>query len=400
MSAIHAIWYDWFLDQRAGGPTGYLANLRIGLDRLEEATPVRILRRRKLTSDSPLPGAPEPGEQDLRNLVDWFSDPASLVLSPDKLDRLLSTRPRSVHAHTATSALEVIQALRQQCLQIPVVMTSHCPESMGKEQADIWRLRGADPELCDELERVMRRVEELAFSQADVWVFPSREAMQPYEATIPEFRDWADGKDIRFVATGSTALSTPLSKEQAKEKFGLVGKRVIGYFGRHNEVKGYDLLREVGRAILEDRDDVAVLVAGKLDGLAPPEHPRWKELGWFDRPAELLAACDLFILPNRSTYFDLALIEAMSIGAPVLASATGGNISVHAMTDGAISLFDGGDAAALRREAMNLLDDPIAADELGRRARDAYLRHFTPETFARTYVGMVRGVWRDRGLGG
>ena len=30
----HLLYYDWHLDIRAGGPPGYLANLRYGLDRI------------------------------------------------------------------------------------------------------------------------------------------------------------------------------------------------------------------------------------------------------------------------------------------------------------------------------------------------------------------------------
>jgi glycosyltransferase involved in cell wall biosynthesis len=399
VSPIHAVWYDWFIDLRAGGPTGYLANLRYGLDRLEEPTPVRILRRPKRAEDTPPADAPPPGEAELRGLIEWMSRPETHVLDDDRLGRLLARRPRSVHVHTAPHALELGQAFDAHGLRLPLMLTSHCPESMGKEQADIWRLRGADAALCDRLEAAARRVEAMAFARADVWIFPSREAMQPYKATIPEFDRWAEGKDIRFVATGATALRTDLTKEQAKERFGLSGRRVIGYFGRHNEVKGYDLLAEAGTAILDAHEDVAVLVAGKLDGIAPPAHPRWKELGWFNRPAEMLAACDLFVLPNRMTYFDLALVEALSAGAPVLASATGGNISVHAMTDGAIALFEGGSAASLQREALRLLNDPTAAEDLGRRARAAYLQRFTPEAFARCYVALIREIWRDHGIG-
>ena len=34
----HVIYYEWYLDIRAGGPTGYLANLLDGLNRIENNT--------------------------------------------------------------------------------------------------------------------------------------------------------------------------------------------------------------------------------------------------------------------------------------------------------------------------------------------------------------------------
>ncbi|WP_302163890.1 hypothetical protein, partial [uncultured Clostridium sp.] len=32
----HIIYYEWYLDIRAGGPTGYLANLLDGINRTED----------------------------------------------------------------------------------------------------------------------------------------------------------------------------------------------------------------------------------------------------------------------------------------------------------------------------------------------------------------------------
>lgn len=31
LKKVHCIYFDWYLDPRAGGPTGYLANLRSGV---------------------------------------------------------------------------------------------------------------------------------------------------------------------------------------------------------------------------------------------------------------------------------------------------------------------------------------------------------------------------------
>lgn len=47
----------------------------------------------------------------------------------------------------------------------------------------------------------------------------------------------------------------------------------------------------------------------------------------------------MFILPNRETYFDLVLLEVMSLGIPVLASYTGGNKYFEKINDSGIYFF-------------------------------------------------------------
>ena len=42
LSSRHLVFYDWFIDPRAGGPTGYLANLRSGLDRTDTVQGIDI----------------------------------------------------------------------------------------------------------------------------------------------------------------------------------------------------------------------------------------------------------------------------------------------------------------------------------------------------------------------
>lgn len=40
---------------------------------------------------------------------------------------------------------------------------------------------------------------------------------------------------------------------------------------------------------------------------------------------DLLQEVDVFVLPNRQTYYDLILLEVMRAGKPVLLTTTGGN---------------------------------------------------------------------------
>ena len=86
--------------------------------------------------------------------------------------------------------------------------------------------------------------------------------------------------------------------------------------------------------------------------------------------------------------YDLVLLEALSCGSVVLASATGGNKSVHRETNGAIALFEG--EAALVPALERLLDLPEAERAAWReRAAAAWAAHYTSEAFARRFLALI-----------
>ena len=55
------------------------------------------------------------------------------------------------------------------------------------------------------------------------------------------------------------------------------------------------------------------------------QNPRWIELGWINYGNEVIANSDVFVLPNKETYFDLVALEVMRQGTPILMTKTGGN---------------------------------------------------------------------------
>ena len=178
-----------------------------------------------------------------------------------------------------------------------------------------------------------------------------------------------------------------------RNKYNITTKYVISYLGRHNEIKGYDLLKKIAQSILDKRDDITFLIAGNLSNdIKPLEHPKWIEIGR-THPTNVLSIADLFILPNRQTYFDLVLLEVLSSGVPVFASNTGGNKSVYKQT-GAIKLYDTID------DCVNLIDEFFMLTEkerktLGNKCIDSYLANYTPEIFASNYKNMIKQIVED-----
>lgn len=400
MRLMHSIFWDYFIDKRFGGPTGYLAHLRTGLDALPANPEFDIWIDCHPESHFPSQAQSVPSLADLMGHIRYFENLDNFVLSDEEFARLMRLDPSSVHLHTSPLAYKVIRSFKRHGVtDIPILVTSHTPESNGKEMADQYRNLDFSPRLVRRLEDAVCFVEALAFQAANIWVFPSREAMEPYIATIPKFETWSRDKDIRFVQTGAGKPRISVPPAEAKAKFGLAGRKVVSFIGRHNEVKGYDIFCAAAAALLKTHDDIVVLVAGTPNAaIQPPKSDRWIELGWYPYPGDVLAASDVFVLPNRMTYFDLVLIEALAMTTRVVASATGGNRTVAQQTSGAVTLFDGS-VEDLQFKVASILAEPNESRKAFIEKMDEYYTTFyTEEQFARRYQQVIRNIYADYGF--
>ncbi|MEY9850155.1 glycosyltransferase family 4 protein [Streptacidiphilus sp. MAP5-3] len=141
----------------------------------------------------------------------------------------------------------------------------------------------------------------------------------------------------------------------------------IGFVGRINEPrKGLPTLLEAFPKILAERPGVRLLVAGKGDeeeavkDLPREVRDRITFLGMVsdEDKARLLRSVDVYIAPNTGgESFGIILVEALSAGAPVVASDLD---AFRQVLDGGASgeLFPVEDGEALAKVAIRLLGDP------------------------------------------
>ncbi|MFE6688890.1 glycosyltransferase family 4 protein [Streptomyces sp. NPDC057743] len=149
--------------------------------------------------------------------------------------------------------------------------------------------------------------------------------------------------------------------------------RTIGFIGRIDEPrKGLPVLMKALPAILDAVPDARLLVAGRGDqdeavaDLPAELRSRVEFLGMVsdEDKARLLRSVDVYVAPNTGgESFGIILVEAMSAGAPVLASDLDAFAQVLDQGE-AGELFANEDAEALAAAAIRLLNRPERLAEL------------------------------------
>jgi L-malate glycosyltransferase len=105
----------------------------------------------------------------------------------------------------------------------------------------------------------------------------------------------------------------------------------------------------------------------------------------------VLAACDVFLLPSELESFGLAALEALSCGVPVVASNIGGIPEL--VEDGQTGLLAPlGDVAAMSGHVLTLLTDSNRWSGFSTRARSRVLERFRVSPAIDRYEALYREV--------
>lgn len=171
----------------------------------------------------------------------------------------------------------------------------------------------------------------------------------------------------------------------------------VGFVGRLSEQKGAEYLVDAMGILSEKGVHVRCFLVG--DGeleVELRESARRSEaandivfLGRRDDPQNFLSQVDICAMPSLWEGLPLVLLEALSVGVPVVASACDGILDV--LRDGDNGLLvtpaDAGDLAA----ALELLcNDASLRDRLGAKGRSDYEKEYSFETWRERYLDFYR----------
>lgn len=210
-------------------------------------------------------------------------------------------------------------------------------------------------------------------------------ALVPNGMVPPEPRDAATVRRVRaeFGAGPDTPLVVCASRLQAE-------KNVVG-------------LVEAMARVHATRSDAVCVIAGTGDE-EPAIRCRIAELklddhvhlaGFRSDVLDVIAAGDVFVLPSHAEPFGLVLLEAMSLGKPVVATAAGGPLEV--VEEGRTGLLvKPGDSGAMASAISQLICDPQRRDAMGRAGRERFLKCFTAEQMGCHMANMYKNLVRPK----
>jgi glycosyltransferase involved in cell wall biosynthesis len=172
---------------------------------------------------------------------------------------------------------------------------------------------------------------------------------------------------------------------------GKAGSLELGWIGRMEHAKGVDVLLDA----LVDVPEARLLLVGDGDERLALQRQAF-ELGiasrvefrpWSDNARAALNATDVFVLPSRLESFPLAVLEAMMVALPVVATDVG-SIS-EAIIDGANGLLvPPDDPGALAAALRALVDDPERRALMGATGRALARYRFDVGRMARAYEAL------------
>ncbi|HEX3444095.1 MAG TPA: glycosyltransferase family 4 protein [Chthoniobacterales bacterium] len=197
-----------------------------------------------------------------------------------------------------------------------------------------------------------------------------------------------------------------LSSGELKQRFGFDPDRpLIGIVGRLQRWKGMHVFAEAMKKVIDAKPQCQGVIVGGSHELEP-EYSDWlknriDELGLSQKVVmvgrqqnvpDWMQAMDVIIHASDREPFGIVVLEAMSLGKPVVATKPGGPEEIIQDNENGL-LVPANNAAVLADAIIRYLSDPGLAARFGAAARQRALM-FTPDRFAQRVIEVLEGFSR------
>lgn len=393
---------DLLFNVKAGGSVSHIAGVLNQLDRFA-AKPVFITTdhiptvRADLETHLIVPGMDFCGYPELPSLY---------------FNRLLTSRALGLLSGRSVSFIYQRYSPNNFC-GLALSRQLKAPFVLEYNGSEVWISRNWGEPL--EHERLALRIETLVLKGAHVIVVVSR----PLRDELVARGIARDQILVNPNGVDADMYSPAVDGHAIRQRYGLEGKRVLGFIGTFGRWHGAVLLADAfGRLMVrhpEWRDSVRLLMIG--DGLTMPDVRANLERHGVQELATLtglvpqeqgpahLAACDVLIsphVPNRdgTPFFGspTKVFEYMAMGKSIIASALDqiGEVLRHGET---AWMVEPGNAEALVSAIERLLGDESLARRLGEAARQDLLAHYTWKEHTRRIVERLQESCRGANAG-
>lgn len=291
------------------------------------------------------------------------------VLSGNKFQRIVQTliffgkkSPDIIHSHNQTSLHYA--HLGKRISQAPVVMTNH-GQGMGSSRT---------PSISE-------------WNKTDSIIAVSNAVADRMDRNLL-------GTKLETIYNGVEFAAPQRSREVVRAELGIEPNQIIGIMvARIDHLKGHETLIDALSQLQGRSIPLTMLIAG--DGTMRIEREQQaadlgltsnevRFLGFRSDVPDLLAACDIFVLPSLTEGLPLSVLEAMSHGLPIIATPVGGIPELVLDHEHGI-LVPVQDSSALAEALASLVSNPSQREIMGTASTERIQAHFTYPRMLESY---------------
>jgi len=191
-----------------------------------------------------------------------------------------------------------------------------------------------------------------------------------------------------------------LCERNLREELGLKSKtKLVGTLGRLTFQKAHHIFIEAAKIILEERSDVEFLIGGdghRLEYLKSLTNKfeisdKFHFLGFRSDAINILNILNVFVLCSVDEGLPIVLLEAMSLGKPVVSTAVGEIPMVIENNFNGI-IIKKNDTAQLSKSIIKLLEDDILCNNLSKKAKKTVSTRFSIDCMTEKYLESYRQI--------
>jgi len=207
-----------------------------------------------------------------------------------------------------------------------------------------------------------------------------------------------NGLNFQRLHTDSNTL------EQARLDSGIPpGSQVVGMMARFFPIKNHAGFFKAARMVNESLPSVHFGLLGDgplrqtMENYCADLGLRSQTVFWGEQPAvgAYLSLLDVVVLTSSAEGCSNSILEAMSLGKPVVATDVGGNREIITSGENGF-LVPPGDIRAMADQILWLLQNPVEARTIGQKAREFVLSHFSPEKMVHEYALLYETTLRQK----
>lgn len=215
----------------------------------------------------------------------------------NKFIKIDASKYKFLYFHSIYDLSDVLHLINEDQI---IILQSHSPELPSIERKN----NGSTDYLK------VAQLEKITFDRANYLVFPNEDCVPMYSELIK------DQNKIKYLLTGIKPLKSLINFPIDKNKINII------YIGRRNDVKGFNFLIESFRNALKNRNDLRLFIAGNGEKIIGDDI---YDIGTTQTPFDWINSVDFVVSLNKTSYFDLNVIETICVGTPLIMTTTQGH---------------------------------------------------------------------------